>query len=72
MIDIDRVIKEVSAETGMSVELVDTICKHVFKYTVEVMKDETDYHDILFNTLFKFKLKPRFKNNKTKQYSPND
>lgn len=33
------------------------------------MKDETDCHDILFNELFKFKLKRRFKNNKLEKYS---
>lgn len=33
------------------------------------MKDESDYHDILFNELFKFKLKGRFKNNKHTKYS---
>lgn len=36
------------------------------------MKDETDYHDILFGGLFKFKLKNRFKEDKTKKYSPYD
>lgn len=35
------------------------------------MKDDKDTHDILLNKLFKFKLKPRFKNNKQANYSPN-
>lgn len=70
MIELDQIIKEIANETGCDKEIIETVCKHVFKYTVEVMKDENDYHDILFNTLFKFKLKPRFKDNKTKQYSP--
>lgn len=35
------------------------------------MKDPDDYREILFNKLFKFKLKSRFKDNKTKDYSPN-
>lgn len=35
------------------------------------MKDPEDYHDILFNGLMRFKLKGRFKEDKTKQYSPN-
>jgi hypothetical protein len=35
------------------------------------MKDPEDYREILFNKLFKFKLKSRFKDNKTKNYSPN-
>lgn len=33
------------------------------------MKDETDYHEILFNKLFKFKLKNKFKANKTLPYN---
>lgn len=39
-------------------------------FTIDVMKSDTDYHEILFNKLFKFKLKRRFKDNKTKKYSP--
>lgn len=33
------------------------------------MKDDTDTRDILFNELFKFKLKSRFKDNKQKEYT---
>lgn len=69
MIDIDDVIKEVSKNIGVDKELVAAICKHPFSYTVEVMKDTDDIRDILFNQLFKFKLKRRFKENKTKKYS---
>lgn len=68
MIDINKVIKEVSKQTGVDEEVVNVICKHPFKCTIDIMKDETDYNDILFNSLFKFKLKPRFKDDKTKQY----
>lgn len=70
MIDIDKIIKEVSIRTNQPIEIVEPICKHVFKFTVDVMKDENDYHDILFSRLFKFKLKNRFKDNKNKNYSP--
>lgn len=70
MIDINQVIKEVSKRTGVDINTVDTICKHVFKFTIDVMKDETDYHEVLFSKLFKFKLKNRFKDDKTKKYSP--
>lgn len=70
MIEIDDVIKQVTKRTKYDPQIVDTVCKHIFKYTVEVMKDEEDYHEILFNGLLKFKLKNRFKDNKTKQYSP--
>ena len=69
MIDIEDVIKEVSKNTEVDKELVATICKHPFNYTVEVMKDTDDIRDILFNQLFKFKLKRRFKENKTQKYS---
>ena len=41
-----------------------------FRFTTDVMKDPEDYHDILFNKLFRFTLKPRFKVDKTKKYSP--
>lgn len=69
MIDIDDVIKEVSKNTGVDKELVAAICKHPFNYTVQIMKDAGDTRDILFNQLFKFKLKRRFKENKTQKYS---
>ena len=72
MVNIEQVIKEVSKQTKIDIDTVDAVCKHVFKFTVDVMKDENDYHDILFNKLFKIKLKNRFKDNKTKDYSPND
>ena len=69
MIDIDDVIKEVSKNTGVDRDIVATICKHPFNCTVEAMKDDTDSRDILFNQLFKFKLKRRYKENKTYKYS---
>lgn len=69
MIDIDQVIKEVSVRTNIDRDIVDTICKHPFIYTVVTMKDAVNTQDILFNQLFKFKLKRRYKENKTKLYS---
>ena len=69
MIDIDTVIKEVAKRTGVDIDTVAIICKHPFQVTVQTMKDEEDERDILFNTLFKFKLKRRYKNNKTKEFS---
>lgn len=70
MITIDQIIKETSKKLNIDIETVDIICKHVFKFTVDVMKDPDDYHEILFNKLFKFKLKNRFKEDKTKKYTP--
>ena len=69
MIEIDNIIKQVSKNLNIDKDIVDLVCKHPFKYTIEVMKDPEDYKDILFNQLFKFKLKRRYKENKTKQYS---
>ena len=69
MIDIDQVIKEVSLKTGIDKDLVSVICKHVFQYTVDTMKDEDNTKDILFNRLFKFKLKRRYKENKKLKYT---
>jgi hypothetical protein len=68
VIDIDKVIKEVSKRLDLDKELVGSVCKHAFKYTVEHMKNE-DTSDILFNKAFKFKLKRRYKEDKTKPYS---
>lgn len=62
MITIDQIIKEISNRTEIDQEIVDSVCKHVFKFTADKMKDKENYHDILFNGLFKFKLKNKFKN----------
>ena len=67
MVDIDNIIKEVSKELNIDEQIVDIVCKHPFKQTVDLMKGD-DTKDILFNTLFKFKLKTRFKNNKKQKY----
>lgn len=69
MIDIEDVIKQVSKRTGVDVDTVSTICKSIFQNVVQTMKDDTDTRDILFNELFKFKLKSRFKDNKQKEYT---
>ena len=69
MIDIEQVIKEVSKKTGIDKETVEAVCKHPFIQTVELMKDDKASQDILFNQLFKFKLKRRYKENKSKGYT---
>ena len=68
MITIDNVIKDVSKELNIDKEIVDCVCKHVFKETIKTMKSDST-QDILFNELFKFKLKKRFKEDKQKEYS---
>lgn len=69
MIDLDQVIKQVAKNLNVDRDTVGIVCKHVFKETVDIMKSEEDYRDILFNQLFKFKLKRRYKENKTYKYS---
>lgn len=69
MTDIETVSREVSKRTGVDVELVQKICKHVFSETEKIMKDDEDVRDILFNNLFKFKLKRRYRENKQNPYS---
>lgn len=69
MIDIEQIIKEVSKRTQIDQNIVSVICKHPFLQTVEIMKDDNNILDILFNQLFKFKLKRRYKENKTRKYS---
>lgn len=69
MIDIEQVIKEVSKRTGIDREIVSVVCKHPFNQTVALMKDGENTQDILFNQLFKFKLKRRYKENKTYKYT---
>ena len=67
MIDIEQIIKEVSAKTGVDKGIVDIICKHPFLQTVDIMKSDNT-QDIMFNGLFKFKLKRRYKEDKSKPY----
>ena len=69
MIELDKVIKEVSKRLDLDKDLVATVCKHPFQETVNQMKDVDNVSDILFNQLFKFKLKRRYKENKSKEYS---
>ena len=69
MIELDKVIKEVSNRLDLDRDLVATVCKHVFKQTVDIMKSDDDCRDIMFNKLFKFKLKTRYKEDKTQKYS---
>ena len=69
MIGLDRVITEVSKRLNLDKDLVAVVCKHPYQYTVDIMKNDEDVRDILFNQLFKFKLKKRYKENKTREYS---
>lgn len=68
MIDIEQVIKEVSVRTGIDRDIVTIVCKQPFIQTVATMKSD-NIQDILFNGLFKFKLKRRYKEDKSKPYT---
>lgn len=69
MIDIEQIIKEVSKRTNIDKDIVSIVCKHPFLQTVELMKDNENIQDILFNQMFKFKLKRRYKENKHLKYT---
>ena len=68
--NIDKVCKEIAKQYNEDPDLVKQIVMHQFQFVVDVMKDPEDTRDVLINKLFRFKLKGRFKNNKTKDYSP--
>lgn len=68
MIDIEQIIKEVSVKTGIDKDIVAIVCKQPFLQTVETMKSDS-IKDIMFNGLFKFKLKRRYKEDKSKPYT---
>lgn len=68
--DLNKTCKQVAKELDESYEDVYKIVMFQYYFITQVMKDETDTHDILINKLFKFKLKPRFKENKQSNYSP--
>ena len=62
-------IKDTVKLTKQDEQLVQNIILNQFGILIKIMKDDTDVRDILFNKLFKFKLKRRFKENKTQKYT---
>lgn len=67
---LDKICTKIAKKLNLNKDLVKKVVMYEFKFTTDVMKDSEDYHDILFNGLFRFTLKPRFKIDKTKKYSP--
>lgn len=59
--EIQDTYKQISRKTGVDQDTVKDVAQYVFQFTADVMKDPNDFHDILFNKLFKFKLKSKFK-----------
>lgn len=64
----EEIIKLISSNTKIDYNTVNEVVKFHFKQVKNIMKDEDDIRDILFNNLFKFKLKTRYKNNKHLNY----
>lgn len=62
-------IKETVKLTKQDEQLVQNIILNQFGILIKIMKNDTDVRDILFNKLFKFKLKRRFRENKTQKYT---
>lgn len=62
-------IKETAKLTKQDEQLVQNIILNQFGILIKIMKDDTDVRDILFNKLFKFKLKRRFRENKIQKYT---
>lgn len=68
--NIDKVCRQIGHKLDEDPELVKQIVMHQFEFIVDVMKDPDDTRDVLINKLFRFKLKKRFKEDKTRNYSP--
>lgn len=64
----EEIIKLISSNIKIDYNTVNEVVKFHFKQVKNIMKDEDDIRDILFNNLFKFKLKTRYKNNKHLNY----
>lgn len=67
--NLDNVCRKISKDLNLDFDIVRDVVMYQFRYTVNVMKDPEDTRDILFNKLFKFKLKSRFKENKSLKYN---
>ena len=69
MLNIEKCCRKIAKELNLDLQTVESIVKHQFEYTRELMQDPIDTRDILFNKLFKFKLKTRFKQDKSQKYT---
>lgn len=66
--DIRKISNQIAKQLGEDRDFVYDVIMYQFLFTKEVMQDPEDYHDILYNKLFRFTLKPRYKEDKTKPY----
>ena len=65
---IDKACKQLAKDLNEDVDTVHNIVMFQFRQKKEKMKDLDNTEDILLNKLFKFKLKTRYKNNKSLKY----
>ena len=61
---IETIAREVSNKLNIDYEKVLKICKFQFAFIEDKIKDPGDYHNVLLNNLFSFKLKSKYKENK--------
>lgn len=66
--DIRKISNQIAKQLGEDRDFVYDVIMYQFLFTKEVMQDPEDYHDILYNKLFRFTLKPKYKEDKTKPY----
>lgn len=69
--DLDKTCRKLAKELNEDFDVVKSIVMFEWKFAKDIMQNPNDDRDILFNKLFKFKLKSRFKDDKTKKYTPN-
>ena len=65
---IDKACKQLAKDLNEDIDIVHDIVMFQFRQIVDKMKDLDNTEDILLNKLFKFKLKTRYKNNKSLKY----
>lgn len=65
---IDKACKQLAKDLNEDIDTVHDIVMFQFRQIVDKMKDLDNTEDILLNKLFKFKLKTRYKNNKSLKY----
>lgn len=66
--DLNKACRRIAKENQIDLDLVKKIVMYEFKYTKDIMQSNNT-EDILFNKLFKFKLKTRYKENKNQKYT---
>lgn len=66
--DLNKACRRIANENQIDLDLVKKIVMYEFQYTKDIMQSDNT-EDILFNKLFKFKLKTRYKENKNQKYT---